>query len=958
MTVTAAPITFSFDEGIDRKALRRLRERFAGVNDSRWERACSMLGHRQQRVLEVLPLVFHLNHPALPGYLDAGCPQGLAHYRPSERALSAASRLARSFSPRGAGRGAVRGQPDLTALFLMGSPGSVGYSTASDLDVWLCHRDDLSEAGVVQLEGKAKRVSAWAAEFGLELHVFVFSATDWRFRQQRAEVNGENCGSAQHDLLLDEFYRTGIHLAGCYPLWWLVPADEEDHYAERARQLVEQRFIRGEETIDFGAVPRIPAGEFLGAGVWQLYKGIDSPWKSLLKLVLIECYARDSGNEPLALAYKRAVHAGETDPDRLDPYVMLYQRVADWLQRNDAGERLALFQRSFYLKAGLPLSRTDGSGLRWRMRLLDSLVQSWGWSLRELRWLDNRQGWRAEEVVELRRAVVAELTHSYRFLSRLARHHGVQAAISPADMSLLGRKLYASFQRKAGKLELINPNLVPSLLEENLAFYHQSTQTGDEQARGWLLYRDLENPADALWQPVIRRAGNLTELVTWCHYNGLLGPATRLNLRAGASPLSMAELRELIESVQHSLPASPGPVSREALLAPARALKQILFVNVAVDPQAHLTERGLHKLSARHDSLRFSGGRDNLIQTIDQVTVNSWHEVCLQHYAAGDTLVQCLKNVLADIALNPSQPPVLRVHAPGHGHGATIARRVQELFSDLQTHFFAGGTGPHPMRYVLEMDRRFFVLQFSDSQPGFVELGSRAALLEYLRKAQSEYAPVVFDRHALLDDPALRAACHASQPGRVQIFYQVQGERAGFWVVDELGSVVTWQQPVDRRRQLLVPLVRFLDNLMERRALSQTLTTPSSALDLECSELVADAGSLRPERRPLPGDERLLPGFEVQAVGVQSGTGGLAFDLFCGEHEFLVQEYGDQLIPAVAHFIRSRRPSGGRYPVYLTDLHLPHDLDPNGYRHQVQAIDYLYYRRALEQALNQALAAG
>jgi len=299
----------------------------------------------------------------------------------------------------------------------------------------------------------------------------------------------------------------------------------------------------------------------------------------------------------------------------------------------------------------------------------------------------------------------------------------------------------------------------------------------------------------------------------------------------------------------------------------------------------------------------------------------------------------------------------MQVYAPGNGLGGTIARRVQELFNDLQTHFFAGGAGPHALRYVIEMDRRFFVLQFSGNQPGFVELGSRPALQEYLRKPQTEYAPVVFDRYALLDDPALRAACHASQPGKVQIFYQASGDRAGFWVVDELGSVVSWQQPVDQRRHLLVPLVRFLDNLMERRALSQGLVTPYSAVDLECCELVTTAGGLNTERRALPADERLLPGFEVQAVGVQSGDTGLAFDLFCGEHEFLVREYGEQLIPAVAHFIRSRRPSGGRYPVYLTDLHLPHDLDPHAYRQEVQIIDYLYYRRALELALNQALAA-
>ena len=167
MTTPAAPILLDFEEGLDRKTLRRLRDRFLVVNGQRWQRAHSALTYRQQMVLELLPLVFHLNHPALPGYLDGDCPYGLSHYQPSELTLNAARRLARTFSLKDEGRR----KPDLDALFLMGSPGTLGHSVASDLDLWLCHRDDLSERGVRCLERKADKLSAWASSFGVELHV-------------------------------------------------------------------------------------------------------------------------------------------------------------------------------------------------------------------------------------------------------------------------------------------------------------------------------------------------------------------------------------------------------------------------------------------------------------------------------------------------------------------------------------------------------------------------------------------------------------------------------------------------------------------------------------------------------------------------------------------------------------------------------------------------------------------
>ncbi|MDX1755177.1 MAG: class I adenylate cyclase [Marinobacter sp.] len=951
MTTHTFPIALDFDEGIDRKILRRLRDRFVAVNRVRRQRARSALAYRQQVVLDILPLVFHLNHPSLPGYLHRDCPHGLSHYQPDDDVLGAAQRLSRTFAYREAGKR----RPDLEALFLMGSPGSLGHSVASDLDVWLCHDAGLSPAAVQQLEQKAEQVSVWAESLGVELHVFVFSASDWRMRQQRAEVAGENCGSAQHYLLLDEFYRTSIHLGGRYPLWWLVPVADEAQYSARTRQLIECRFIRADEYIDFGAVPRVPREEFLGAGVWQLYKGIDSPWKSILKLLLIECYARDEDQGPLALAFKAAVYRGDTDPDRLDPYVMLYQRLADWLSEAHAGGRLELVQRSLYLKAGYPLTRAEASGEHWRGRLLRALVTSWGWDEGKFRFLDNRQRWRVEDVIALRRTVVNEFTHSYRLLSRLAREHGGNAAISQRDLNLLGRKLYAVFQRKAGKIELINPNLAPSLAEENLSFFHQSAQEG-EGAEGWLLFRDLENPSEAFWQPVIRRSSNLAELMLWCYCNGLLTRATRLNLRAGDSAASVGEARELLEALYDALPMPVGPPGRGALQQPVRPLRNLLLVNVAVDPQAHLTERGLHRLSARSDSLGFSGGRENLVHSIDQITLNSWHEISLQHYAAGDTLIQCLKNVLAAAAATPDRLPTLSVHSQSGGHGLAIARRVQEVFDDVLRQFFAGGRGPHPLRYVLEVDRRYFVLQFAGQDPGFTAVDDLDSLVAQLCRPQSEYVPVVFDRQALLDQGALRTVCQGSEPGNIQVFYQVTGKQALLWAVDEVGSVFHWQRPFSGRRHLLGPLLRFLENLLERRQLQDVFTAPGGLLDIHCFELVVRERQWVAERRTVSVDDSPINALEVQAVGTREGDGELLFDIFCNGQDFTVQEYGDQLIPAVAHYIRSLRRSGETYPVYLSDLHLPHDLEPQGYQQELQTCQYLYHRQQLEAALSRALA--
>ena len=75
------------DEGIDRKVLSQLRARFLKLNEGRLGRALEGLSTRQQSVLTLLPLFFHVNHPLLPGYVSSSTPAGLSNF--TSRAFTA-----------------------------------------------------------------------------------------------------------------------------------------------------------------------------------------------------------------------------------------------------------------------------------------------------------------------------------------------------------------------------------------------------------------------------------------------------------------------------------------------------------------------------------------------------------------------------------------------------------------------------------------------------------------------------------------------------------------------------------------------------------------------------------------------------------------------------------------------------------------------------------------------------
>ena len=304
------------------------KKRFNTLNRARLNRLLDGLRGRQRDVMEIMVLLFHTNHPTFPGFVSKNTPVGVSDYSPSNRALETSKKLVRSFEFK---RRALP-QYDIHSIFVMGSGGTIAYTDGSDFDIWICHRQGLSESAKEELQKKATAIEKWAASFNLEVHFFLMDAEVFK-QGTEVDLSVESSGTVQHYLLLDEFYRTGILMAGRYPIWWLVPPKEEKEYEKFVQQLKKKRFVKENESIDFGGFPHAPVSEFFGAALWQLYKSVDSPYKAVLKLMLMEVYAEDYPDvEMLSMSYKKSVYNNSTEMSKLDPYVMLYKRIEEYLK--------------------------------------------------------------------------------------------------------------------------------------------------------------------------------------------------------------------------------------------------------------------------------------------------------------------------------------------------------------------------------------------------------------------------------------------------------------------------------------------------------------------------------------------------------------------------------------------------------------------------------------------------
>lgn len=934
--------------GFDRGEVDNVVKRFLAVNALRLERARQAMNDRQLHFLNALPLMFHTNHEKLPGFSGHDCPCGVARFSAGKEDVHSAMALYFGYQFQQRRRGEVR----IKSLFAMGSSGSLGHSGGSDLDIWLCHDPRLNEKEIEALSHKCKGIEKAGADVGLEVHFFLMDAERFR-RGDRNDLNGEDCGSAQHQLLLDEFYRSAILLAGAYPVWWLVPPHMEDQYDDFVFRLDKQGYIQTEDVIDFGGVGEIPAGEFIGAGMWQLYKGIESPYKSILKLLLTEIYASSYPQiKTISLDFKTRVYDSEFPLHKLDPYLLLYNRLEEYLSSREELDRLELVRRCLYFKANVKISQAARKK-NWKRDIMQNLVQDWRWQEHYLIHLDARGHWHVSTVMEERKQLVAELIHSYKFLSQFSRRHQQETLLNAQDMTLLGHKLYAAFDRKPGKIELINPGISKDVYEEKLSL-HLNKQHVKQRipSMAWALYMGVVRP-DMKVNP-IRKSHSLIEVLAWAHVNQVMEPSTQLAMYQGRSHAKDYELKEITSRLNNF----PLPQSKQANFdQPPKPRCIYLFVNVFIDPMGHFTRKGIHKISNRTDSLGFSALRENLVLTIDQLTLNSWNEVLVSRYEGQTALLRCVEDYLVACQEETADTqPELQVFCFCATRPQAITARVRALFDEIRACFFSSSLSKNA-RFVLEIAGHYHVIQQQGGRPLIYHFESIGGLLIHLQKPQPGYSQIVLDSHALRGTP-LKLMCENAHPGRIQVFYIKRNELASVYVLDERGSLSSWQTPFYNEASLLNPLHHFLRQV-EYRENRHRYSDPEQVQEriIEYNEILLPDGDqgmrLRPTR-PNEGFGRARF-FDIHAQVDFDAQNRLSFTLICQREEFSDLDHGEDIYKAVARHLVSLRKSGEHYPLYITDLSIADRLHQRNQRQVLQTARYLIYKLRLERQLNKAL---
>lgn len=391
------------------------------------------------KVFNRVPRLLNVNRPDEPGYVpDPETPFGVKYI---DRHLWLPQEEHRIGTPPQPVR------PVVESLFLIGSSGSVGHNASSDLDYWVCHEDGMMEGRALELfQRKLAAISKWAWEkHETEANFYLINLADLRRGHLTKLDKAETEGEVAPLLLLEEFYRTCLFVAGRQPLWPVLPlATDGEQYFKLSPGLAGSP---ESEFVDLGFPSLPPPQELLAAALWLARKSEADPFKGLLKImVLLDYVESDLTRDPLCHKVKEEILGSPEDELPVDPYIVTINRVTDYGMVYLSPEQLDLLRMASALKI-------IGGGSEQqpaffipnnspKRLLLSQWAKKWHWSRDRIVHLVNYNSWPERDQLHFGAEILNMLTSVYiRIAQYLIKKYPGQINPQDDDLAPLAARL-------------------------------------------------------------------------------------------------------------------------------------------------------------------------------------------------------------------------------------------------------------------------------------------------------------------------------------------------------------------------------------------------------------------------------------------------------------------------------------------------------------------------------------
>lgn len=646
------------------------RQAFLRYNQFKVSKTLQTLSEIDRQVFIAVPRLLHVNQPGLPGYISDDVPCGIYNYTLDHESQKSLEKL----FPDTIIRKNSGTLPVIQTILLMGSVGSIAQTKKSDLDyTLLVNKVSFTKESMELFLQKLRLLEKWTWDtYHLETHFFVNDISDVK-RNNFGESDSESTGTAMAKLLKEEMFRTMIIVAGRIPFWWIVPVETDDDYYDNLFQMIRSRqtLLDREEFVDIGNVDDISPGEFFGGSIWALIKSFSSPFKTLMKMGVLEEYMfNDSKSNLLCHEIKKKVFSGEIPHIQIDPYLNMLERVEKFFLENKADNEVDALRTAFYLKVGTKITGDEmeaGGSSNQKKNTLIKMFDSWKWAPFKVENLNSYGDWQMNQKVALGTRINKILMNSYKNISDKNKSLNTgESLITEKDTHLLGRKLFSYYNKANYKVENFFALVDGGTGEKELTFYYNQESAKDKGS--WFLIRGKVLATLDQIDPelIIKKASTLEFLVAFTAFNKLQGKGTHILLRGDVLGLKDHDLINFLEQSGRFLSQIKiASISNDDLLADARVRQLFLHVDFGNPFPREILLADIRECKNNQEYSEFINKRLERLKSVTYIYMNTWGELFCKTFAGLNSMARCLTELSPKIDLKRvEQPNFLKVFMP------------------------------------------------------------------------------------------------------------------------------------------------------------------------------------------------------------------------------------------------------------------------------------------------------
>jgi adenylate cyclase, class 1 len=750
-----------------------------------------------KKVINSIPFLMSINNKKFPGYIEGDVPIGIANYELDEET----KRFIKGKYPAATVEISKHTHPFIQMLAIMGSIGTIAYNKKSDFDYWVCvDSRDVTKERLELFKKKVDAVQKWAAsEIKLPVHIFI---NDVELVKQNvfAEDEEEALGSTVGAVLKDEFLRSSIIICGKIPFWWAVPQFvKDDEYNELYNKLPKE--IAENDFVDIGNLYEISKEDFLGAALFQIIKSLGNPFKSIIKIGLLEKYLTVTGESALmSQKVKISVQRGNIDDTILDSYLMMFQEVFEFYSsRIKEKALLEMLKKNLYLKIDPQLSKyvgiKDNKNIPYKVIVMFQYAKAWQWNIDKITDLDNFDNWDFNKVMEFWDSVKKFMLLSYKNISEQFPALKLKKNVSDNDFLLLSRKLKTHFKREPEKIEqFITFKDTPY----EAVLYIEPVSQGMDNIE-WRLNKRNTVKTDSFITTNLKAENDLLKLLVWTSLNQIYDSAfSRVNIQSGYTRINQQQVLSFLDQSSNFFKEDRITLKNEYFLGPAFNLLNFLILNFDIENSEE-------------------------IKTVHFLYHTSWGESYLKEFHSEEDLIQILFTVLHDgFRLKRNFDNYCAINTPDPYKKPY--KRVISLFKEAYSAIIEDDNSKSS-RFITNIGSKFLMITKSggikdgsgkitgkiekDIYPNIVSLLGAVTLKP---KSQMTYKFFSSDQ-ALV---SLSTLCSLAEKKSIVAAYEEKGNFIFVYIINETGNLFTFVKPAAEKEEYLVYLYDFCQNITKR----------------------------------------------------------------------------------------------------------------------------------------------